>query len=186
LETVDLHKCEYEVLSDSDNRQKGSETSSQPSLPSEATTEAGFDSFAKLSAPSEGIDALTGVIEDEPLDTLLQSSEEMSKITKQALKELVDYSLMDLFVPKTAKASKFGFYVDGFDPEQIWLQLDTISKSAMKHVKRALHKSANISSVIPEDVEEALDGTLFCCACTRVFSFTIMIHIYRSFTKLHT
>lgn len=160
VRTVDLHKCEYEVLSMSED--EGSESSLQPSSPSEATTEAGFDSFAKLSAPSAGIDKLTDILlNDEDAENLLQPSEDMSKITKQALKELVDYSLMDLFVPKTAEASKYGFYVDGFDPEQIWLQFDTISTSALKHVKRALHKTAHISSIIPEDVEEALDGTFF-------------------------
>lgn len=160
MKTVDLHKCEYEVLSISED--EGSESSLQPSTPSEATTEAGFDSFAKLSAPSAGIDKLTDILlNEEDSENLLRPSEDMSKITKQALKELVDYSLMDLFVPKTAEASKYGFYVDGFDPEQIWLQFDTISTSALKHVKRALHKTAHISSIIPEDVEEALDGTFF-------------------------
>lgn len=174
FETVDLQKCEYEVVSGSDDEERRSESSPEPSLPSQATTEAGFDSFVMLSAPSEGIDKLTEIIAEDTSDNLLRPSEKMSKIAKQALKELVDYSLMDLFVPNTAKASKFGFYIDGFDPEQIWLQLDTISSSALKHVKRALHKSANISSVMPEDVEEALDGTFFfSCVCTRMHSFTM-------------
>lgn len=146
--------------------------SSQPSTPSEATTEAGFDSFAQVSAPSEALDRLKDIIHMDEPDGLLRPSEEMSKITKQALKELVDYSLMDLFVPKASQASKYGFYVDGFDPEQIWLQFDTISTSALKHVKRVLHKTANISSVIPEDVEEALDGTLFYYLSSREVSIS--------------
>lgn len=166
------------MLVDSDDGEDRSESSSQPSLPSEATTEAGFDSFAKLSAPSEGIDRLTDIIDEENVDTLLRPSEEMSKVTKQALKELVDYSLMDLFVPKTAQASKFGFYVDGFDPEQIWLQFDTISNSALKHVKRALHKTEHISSVIPEDVEEALDGRFFCHGILRQVYFVYDEQMY--------
>lgn len=104
---------------------------------------------------------MTGIIDQIDSDSLLRPSEEVSGTTRQALKELIDYSLLDLFVPKTSQASKYGFYVEGFDPEQIWIQLNTISESALKHVKRILHKSANITSVIPEDVEEALDGTLF-------------------------
>lgn len=155
---IDLTKCEYHVVDKDDGM--------QPSSPSEAeTAQAEFDIFARLSAPSEGIDKLDEIISTDDPDSLLQPSNEVSEVTKLAVKEVIDYSLMDLSVPESSKSSKFRFYVDGFDAEQIWLQLDTICKPALRHIKRTLHKCRDVDAVIPDDVEEALDGGFFfnCC-----------------------
>lgn len=150
--TINLHQCEYETLPDTEH-------GDAPSSPSEAlTTETGLDSFARAHAPTDALDKLYKIIEASEPDQLLRSSEEMSQVAKQAVKEVVDYSLMEPFVPKASKISSYGFYVEGFDAEQVWLQLDTISQSALKHVKRVFYKSKDLESVIPDDVEEALDG----------------------------
>lgn len=155
--TIDLSKCEYHVL-DEEHEDDGM----QPSSPSDAdTAQADLDIFAQLQAPSQGIDRLHDIISNTDADALLQASNEVSDVTKQAVKEVIDYSLMDVSVPQSSTLSNFGFYVDGFDAEQIWLQLDSISKPALRHIKRTLHKCRDVEAVIPEDVEEALDGAFY-------------------------
>jgi U3 small nucleolar RNA-associated protein MPP10 len=150
--TINLHQCEYEAVPGPDN-------GAAPSSPSEAfTAEAGLDSFARACAPTVALDKLQIIIKTLEPDQLLRSSEEMSHVTKQAVKEVVDYSLMEPFVPNASKISSCGFYVEGFDTEQVWLQLDAISQSALKHVNRVFYKSKDLDSVVPDDVEEALDG----------------------------
>ena len=152
--TIDLNKCEYHVFDE-----EFDDDGAQPSSPSDAVTaQADLDIFAQLQASSEGIDRLSDIISDVDPDTLLQSSNEVSDVTKLAVKEVIDYSLMDVSVPQSSMLSKFGFYVDGFDAEQIWLQLDSISKTALRHIKRTLHRCRDVEAVIPEDVEDALDG----------------------------
>lgn len=156
--TIDLSKCEYHVL----DLEEQDDDGMQPSSPSDAdTAQADLDIFAQLQAPSQGIDRLHDIISNTDADALLQASNEVSDVTKQAVKEVIDYSLMDVSVPQSSTLSNFGFYVDGFDAEQIWLQLDSISKPALRHIKRTLHKCRDVEAVIPEDVEEALDGAFY-------------------------
>lgn len=49
-------------------------------------------------------------------------------------------------------------YVDGFDPEQIWLQLDMAAVPVIKKAKKVIKKADTCTRLLPEDVEEALDG----------------------------
>ena len=94
--------------------------------------------------------ALMKAIDSADTEELLRPSDERSEAAKRSLKEVVE-SLGD--------ASQ-ALHVDGFDAEQIWVQLDGLSRAAMRRVKRVLQRSADLDSVIPADVEEALDELL--------------------------
>ena len=94
--------------------------------------------------------ALMKAIDSADPEELLRPSDERSEAAKRSLKEVVE-SLGD--------ASQ-ALHVDGFDAEQIWVQLDGLSRAAMRRVKRVLQRSADLDSVIPADVEEALDELL--------------------------
>jgi U3 small nucleolar RNA-associated protein MPP10 len=96
------------------------------------------------------LSTLMAALDSTDPDELLRPSATVSHVAKEAVKEVVE-SIGD---------SMQGLHVDGFDAEQIWVQLDALSKTAMRRVKRVLQRSVDISSVIPEDVEEALDELL--------------------------
>lgn len=144
--TVDITKCVFTVVDE------GSEEDIEEDVY--------LDSFAQVAAPSDGLDTLTEMVSVDP-DALLGPSPEIAEAAKLAVKEVIDYSLMENFKPATASNTmKAGIFVDGFDAEQIWLQLDAITTPALNHIKRVFKKNKDIERVVPEDVEEALDGML--------------------------
>ncbi len=49
-------------------------------------------------------------------------------------------------------------YVDGFDVEQIWLQLETHSEGALKRARRLFKKAGDVPRLVLPEMEEALDG----------------------------
>lgn len=51
-------------------------------------------------------------------------------------------------------------YVDGFDAEQIWLQLEAHCGAALKRARRLLRKAGEEPSLMLPEMEEALDGAL--------------------------
>jgi hypothetical protein len=49
-------------------------------------------------------------------------------------------------------------YVDGFDAEQIWLQLEMQSADALKRARRLIRKAGDVPRLVLPEMEEALDG----------------------------
>jgi hypothetical protein len=49
-------------------------------------------------------------------------------------------------------------YVEGFDAEQIWLQLEAQSGGALKRARRLLKKAGEEPQLMLPEMEEALDG----------------------------
>ncbi len=81
---------------------------------------------------------------------------------------LVDQALYDLAATEAAgaaaaKGSAGGsalqqLYVEGFDAEQIWLQLEMQSAEALKRARRLLKKAGEVPRLVLPEMEEALDG----------------------------
>lgn len=156
---VNISKCKYSIVKDNPSEPV-------PGSSEDSMSEVGLDSFALVGALSSNVDKLERTLQKDSM-IFLEKSDEMSSIAKQAIKEVVDYSLKPEFCPGTSKMQQSSIYVDGFDAEQVWLQLDTISNTAMNHAKRVLKRHSKIDRVIPEDVEEALDGM---CCCTNMYA----------------
>lgn len=124
----------------------------------EEDTLAELDAFHKLGASSAGLDNLTAAVYNDA-NVLLQPSEQLSEFARTAAKELIDYAGRQISAHGAATAPPpLALYVTGFDPEQIWLQLDMISDTALKRARRLLRKAGDVSRLVSEDVEEALDG----------------------------
>lgn len=132
--------------------------------------EAELDVFRALGAPADGIDRLAAAVASGP-DALLQPSEEIASFARAAAKELIDYAAKQsaASAPEgiagnggadSGAAAPAALYVEGFDAEQIWLQLDMLSAPALKKARKLMRKAEGIEKLIPEDVEEALDGEL--------------------------
>ena len=127
---LDLTTTDF-VVDESDDHEEASDTSDSFSHPGLLTS-------------------LMATIDSTSPEDLLRPSDERSEEVKNSLKEVI--ALLD--DPSQA------LHVDGFDAEQIWVQLDSLSKAAISRVKRVIKRSAELDSVIPADVEEALDELL--------------------------
>ena len=144
---VDLTSVDFDVL-------RGSPGDSPSASGASDASGASIDS--KSSDDSESLSShallahLMATIDSADVDELLRPSEAVTQATKQAVKEVID----------SMKGTSQTLHVDGFDAEQIWVQLDSLSRTAMRQVKRVLQRSAELESVIPQDVEEALDELL--------------------------
>ena len=150
LVKVDLTSTDFELLPDSPQGSPGVSDTSDHLGDSEKSVDP-EDSGDSESLPCHTfLSQLMTTIETRGPDELLRPSEAVSRAAKQAVKEVID----------TMENPSQGLHVDGFDAEQIWVQLDTLSRTAMRRVKRVLQRTANLDSVIPEDVEDALDELL--------------------------
>lgn len=86
----------------------------------------------------------------------LEPSESLSSLAKMALQDMLTDSEGLLVSGSTT------IYIDGFDAEQIWCQLEGSVKTGLSHARRLLQKAKHIEDLVPVDVEEALDGTCIC------------------------
>ena len=144
---VDLTSVDFVVLRGSPGDSPDASGASGDSIDSEDSK----NSDDSESLPSHALLArLTATIDSTDPDELVRPSETVTQVARQAVKEVID-SMED---------SSQTLHVDGFDAEQIWVQLDSISMTALRRVKRVLQRSADLESVIPQDVEEALDELL--------------------------
>ena len=177
--SVNISKCEFTIESAGGASPAGANGGQTSSLQdnedaSEDEEEEGevaeLDSFLEVGAPADGLNSLTAAISADP-SMLLQPSETLATFARAAAKELIDYAAKQVAAGAPIKGTSGSgggalhqtqtqaqIYVDGFDPEQIWLQLDMVSVPAIKRARRLLRKAGDISRLVPEDVEEALDG----------------------------
>ena len=160
--TVNISKCEFTIVddgnedSDVDIMGNGTE-SSEDSQEEEAEIE--LDVFRDLAVSCV---ALNQLLSTEPAQ-LLQRSTEVATAARNAAKELIDYGAKQAATDTNSSGEpqpQPSLYVDGFDPEQIWLQLDMLSVPALKRVRKQLKKVERITTLVSPDVEEALDELL--------------------------
>ena len=91
------------------------------------------------------------------------------RLTLPCVQALYDYThteatahlVGDRPVAAPALGSLTELHVDGFDAEQIWLQLDLASAQLVRRAKRLLKKAGNDPSLLTPDMEEDLTGQ--CC-----------------------
>ena len=87
----------------------------------------------------------------------LQASAALAALARAAARSL--YGVQAKTMPQALPE----LYVDGFDPEQIWLQLDMLGAPALKHVRRLLrklHDKEDSLTLLTAQNEEALDELL--------------------------
>jgi hypothetical protein len=148
-----------------------------------------LDAFRTAGVSGVALDALTAAVEGDP-SALLQPSAEVADLARAASRALFQYAAKLAEggaaaappppPPPQQPPAQSELYVEGFDPEQIWLQLDMAAVPALKLARRQLRKAGDVASLLPADVEAALDGAPRClwrpapCLCllaSRWFAF---------------
>lgn len=175
--SVNISKCAYTLL----------KSSPGPGLNAIGDTE-----IANRGAAPNGtfqsadvIDQLLSTLEGNAA-ALLKPSETIAALARNAAKAI--FELGNNNGAGTAAASGGGdqsaapaatqlqqLYVEGFDPEQIWLQLDMAALPAIKKAKKFLKKGNSVTRLVPEDVEDALDGM---SCCSKIFFFYVFIYLF--------
>ncbi|KAL0024355.1 hypothetical protein WJX79_002946 [Trebouxia sp. C0005] len=98
----------------------------------------------------------------------LQPSEQLSLLARAAAKALYDYTSGsaiahlpgDRLKAATASGVLTELHVEGFDAEQIWLQLDMASAQLVRRAKRLLKKAGTDPSLLTPETEEDLTDLL--------------------------
>ena len=122
-------------------------------------------------AAAAGVDAFTAALQPE---AFVQPSAELAELARQAAKALYDYGAAQHQEVQVAAAQgamqRRGaaasaaplpeLYVEGFDPEQIWLQLDMAAAPALKRARRLLKKVGPEAQLLTPETEETVDGEL--------------------------
>jgi hypothetical protein len=111
------------------------------------------------------LDAFTSAIESDPA-AILQPIPQLGNLAKSAVKVLYDHQAQDQHTTGSAGCLRGGgggvvlpeLYVDGFDAEQIWLQLDLAIKPALKRARKLLSKAGQDPVLLTREAEDALDG----------------------------
>jgi hypothetical protein len=132
-----------------------------------------LDAFTAAGIPCAALDRLLAALESDPA-ALLRPSVEVADLARGASKALYDYGVRALAASDTdaakADASSAGgakapsapflpeLYTEGFDPEQIWAQVEGASGPALKRARILLRRAAGAETLISPDVEEAIDG----------------------------
>ncbi|KAL6771272.1 hypothetical protein ACKKBF_B34610 [Auxenochlorella protothecoides x Auxenochlorella symbiontica] len=88
----------------------------------------------------------------------LQASGELAELARLAARAL--YAVAVSTSVQAPAGALPELYVDGFDPEQIWLQLDMLGAPALKRVRRLLKKTREDFDLLTPDSAEALDELL--------------------------
>jgi len=158
---VNIAKCKYSIIeeseSDDDPQADGDNTDSEAVSDDDEEEEEleELDVFRDLNIDSNAFDQL---VTTDP-SKLLQKSGDIATAARTAAKQLLDYAAKQAPVPDADDVNA-ALYVDGFDAEQIWLQLDMLSVPALRRARKQLRKTEAISTLMPADVEEALDELL--------------------------
>ena len=74
----------------------------------------------------------------------------------------------DKFTAATASGVLTELHVEGFDAEQIWLQLDMASAQLVRRAKRLLKKAGTDPSLLTPETEEDLTGEMSVESCLQL------------------
>lgn len=108
------------------------------------------------------LDAFTTAIDSDPA-ALLQPVPQLASLAKSAVKALYDHQAHDHHAAGGAgRRAGSGIlpelYIDGFDAEQIWLQLDLAMKPALKRARKLLRSAGQEPVLLTREAEDAVDG----------------------------
>lgn len=162
---VNINKCKFSVLGNSAGGGQAIEDNKRDASQDEVSEQGdGLDAFKLVGVAPSKLDALATVLSKDPALTV-QRPLEISEIIKGATKELFDYASAQrqpepMPVAPSTERTSHALHVDGFDPEQIWLQLDVLYAPALKRARKLLRKAEETERLVPEDVEEAIDDLL--------------------------
>ncbi len=153
------------VGSDSDGDGSGSEEDSSEEEDDEEDAAAELDAFEAGTAAA--VEAFADAVESDP-GAFLQPAPELASLAKSAAKALYDYqAAVDSSAAAAgskAAAAAAGpgalpeLYIEGFDAEQIWLQLELAAAPALKRARKLLRKVGQEPQLLTPETEEALDG----------------------------
>ncbi|EFN57436.1 hypothetical protein CHLNCDRAFT_142905 [Chlorella variabilis] len=125
------------------------------------------DAFPRSTAAA--IEAFAAAVESDPA-AFLQPTAELAALAKAAAKALYEYQATlegTLKSSNGAAASDSGhaavlpeLYVDGFDAEQIWLQLELAVPPALQLARKLLKKAGQQPQLVTPEMEEAIDELL--------------------------
>lgn len=127
----------------------------------EGEEEAALDAFP--AATGAAVEAFAAAVEADPA-AFLQPSAQLAALAKSATKALYDYqAVVDAEAGGSGKrgaaASQLPeLYVEGFDAEQIWLQLELGAAPALRRARKLLKKVGQQPRLMTEETEEAIDG----------------------------
>jgi U3 small nucleolar RNA-associated protein MPP10 len=181
--SLNIAKCPYTILSSKDNANEGDDDDideeeeegeeeedlsdseeeededKQPGVynsEDDGDWEPGEDDIADTA-----IEDLADVITNDPA-CILQGNEDVAQLARAAAKEIFDYASQHADNDNNiADASLLPeLYVDGFDAEQIWLQIDLQSGPLIKKARKLLKKVGPNASLLTEETEEMLEDLL--------------------------
>ena len=120
-----------------------------------------LDAFPSSTAAA--VEAFAAAVEADPA-AFLQPTAELAGLAKAAAKAMYDYQA----TCQGGAASSGGgsaaalpeLYIDGFDAEQIWLQLELAAGPALKRARKLLKKAGEEPLLLTPETEEAIDGGL--------------------------
>ncbi len=143
------------------NGEDGEEAEDAAGGSDEEGEEAGaLDAFPP--ATTAAVDAFAAMIEADPA-AFLQPTAELAELAKGAAKALYDYqaglhagSSGDGTAGPAAVLPEL--YIEGFDAEQIWLQLELAAGPALKRARKLLKKAGQEPELLTPETEEAIDG----------------------------
>lgn len=103
----------------------------------------------------EIVDSLVEKVARDP-SICLQANDQVAELARKAVKAIFDYSSETSANHHTLSE----LYVDGFDTEQIWLQIELQLSPFVKKARKLIRIVGEEASLIPEEVEEALEELL--------------------------
>lgn len=148
--------------SDEGEQQPGADGSSDEEEDEEE--EAMLDAFPPGAAAA--VEAFASAVESDPA-AFLQPTAELAELAKGAAKALYDYQAAFEADTSSSKGGKSAaaasgalpeLYIQGFDAEQIWLQLELAAGPAFKRARRLLKKAGQEPELLTPEMEEAIDG----------------------------
>ena len=119
-----------------------------------------LDAFPSSTAAA--VEAFAAAVEADPA-AFLQPTAELAGLAKAAAKALYDYQATCQDGASSSGGSAAALpelYIDGFDAEQIWLQLELAAGPALKRARKLLKKAGEEPLLLTPETEEAIDGGL--------------------------
>jgi U3 small nucleolar RNA-associated protein MPP10 len=119
-----------------------------------------LDAFPSSTAAA--VEAFAAAVEADPA-AFLQPTAELAGLAKAAAKALYDYQATCQGGASSSGGSAVALpelYIDGFDAEQIWLQLELAAGPALKRARKLLKKAGEEPMLLTPKTEDAIDGGL--------------------------
>lgn len=145
----------------------GSGSEGEQETQDEEDPAAALDAFSAGTAAA--VEAFAVAVESDP-GAFLQPAPELASLAKSAAKALYDYqAAVDSSAAAAGTAAAAAgpgalpeLYIEGFDAEQIWLQMELAAAPALKRARKLLRKVGQEPQLLTPETEEAIDGGCCC------------------------